>query len=703
MNNKVVIISEVSNPRQALQSALERSSFWEKLEESLKKSEVPKEEFVVFIKPDMEFYAANTATGTDPALVEYLVDRLAEKGYTNVLIGEALQVADMWLENRDVMVLADLVGYQFVTDGGNDYEIVNLSEDLVEINFPTSTTFSSLQLSENWLNAHFRINFAKNKTDEEHGFALALHNLMGILPLKAKDYHYFHRWSAPEVMSDLLKNTSVDFTLIDAWLSNHGSQGQRHANPLETKTFIASDHLLLADFVAASKMGTDPYTSSLNAHALRTIGLPVHYDIQGDLSPYPNWKNPSIHVRRSTEKRNQNPALRQLSKAWLYEVDTEVFPYKNVADEQINQLFTPLIHHIDEHPLGHWSLIGLNYFLGNLHQMQEAWKILYQKDKLYRQEKSLGFDPAQFQRKDFDAIPDYILPLAQIVRFTPPDNNGLKWRYIDESVLFEYRKILPIPYPDFIQKVDIAQAVVMMYDNIGGKRVEVHSDRQKRVIHQAERDIYLPQPNWMVLFGGQYIDVGKIELVRYSKDRQEIFWRTVDSQNESARFDDGMVSFSPKAEGTEVVIVARQQFALPLFWQVVNIDYAPMIKDSLVSDAYVRFFSRTMANFEAAGEGRVPYIGKNYDPAYGTEEEADFPLGIEQLKNILSLFSTLLQRITKKEGSKEGIYIETDEQGYRHFRPSNQEDSISGSIRHFVKDLSEAVQKDVGFLRQKPK
>jgi uncharacterized protein (DUF362 family) len=703
MNNKVVIISEVNNRHQALEAALEQSSFWEKLEESLKKSEVPKEAFTIFIKPDMEFYAPNAPTGTDPALVEHLVDLLAEKGFTNILIGEALQVADMWLENRDVMVLADLVGYQFVTAQGNDYEIVNLSEDLVAVDFPDTTTFSSAPLSEHWLQAHFRINFAKNKTDEEHGFALALQNLMGILPLKAKDYHYFHRWTAPEVMTDLLGNTRIDFTLIDAWLSNHGSQGQRHSNPIETRTLIASDHLLLADFVAATKMGTDPYTSPLNAQALREIGLPAHYDIQGDLSPYPEWKNPSIHIRRSTEKRNQNPALRQLSKAWLYEVDTEIFPFKNVADEQINQFVTPLISHIDEHPLGHWSLIGLNYLLGNLHQMQEAWKILYQKDKLYRQEKSLGFDPKQFQRKDFEAIPDYILPLAQIVRFTPPDNNGLKWRYIDESVLFEYRKILPVTYEEFIEKVDIAQAVVMMYDNIGGKRMSVRTDRQNRVIHQAERDIYLPQPNWMVLFGGQYIDVGKIELVRYGKDRQEIFWRTVDSQNDSARFDDGMVSFAPNAGGTEVVIVARQQFALPLFWQVVNIDYAPMIKDSLVSDAYIRFFSRTMANFEAAAEGRVPYIGKNFDPVYGTEEESDFPLGIEQLKNILSLFSTLLQRVTNREATKGGSYIETDEQGYRHFRPSNNEDSISSSFRYLVKDLSEAVQKDIDFLRQKPK
>ncbi len=701
MKSKVVIISNQTKPDQALKAALDQSLFWEKLEKRHKESGLSKEEFTIFIKPDMEYYAPHGTTGTAPSLVEALIDLLAEQGYARFLVGEALQVADMWLENRDVMILADLVGYQFVTNNGNDYEIVNLSEDLTEVKVSKATTFSQLQLSEHWANAHFRINFAKNKTDEEHGFALALHNLIGILLLRAKDYHYFHRWSAPEVLTDLLRNTSIEFTLVDAWVSNHGSQGVRHSNPLKTHTFIASDSLLLADWMAAMKMGVDPYTSALNAHALRNIGLPAQYDIEGDLAPYPDWKNPSIHIRKSAEKRNQNPALRQLSKAWLYEVDTELFSFKNVADEQINQFLTPLLNNIDEHPLAYWVLVGLNYFLGSLHQMQEVWKVLYQKDKLYRQEKALGFDPDQFQRKDFEAIPDYILPLAQVVRFTPPDNNGLKWRYIDESVLFEYRRILPFPYEDFIKKVDIAQAVVMMYDNIGGKRMPVQFDRQQRVIHQVERDIYLPQPNWMVLFGGQYIDVGKIELVRYSKDRQEIFWRTVDSQNDSGRFDDGMVAFSNHSSGTEVLIVARQQFALPLFWQVVNIDYLPMMKDTLVSDAYVRFFSRTMAHFEAAYEGRSPFIGKAWQPDYGEKEPVDFPIGIEQLKNIFSMFSTLLERTTSKANPKEGLYIETDDQGYRHFKPSKGEGDLSSSFRNLLADLSSAIQKDWNYLPKK--
>ncbi len=291
--------------------------------------------------------------------------------------------------------------------------------------------------------------------------------------------------------------------------------------------------------------------------------------------------------------------------------------------------------------------------------------------------------------------------MAQIVRHTPPDQNGIRWRYIDESVLFEYSKIIPVPFKDFIKKVDISRAVQMMYDNIGGARVPVKSDRSKRVIYQAERDIYLPQPNWMVLFGGKYIDVGKIEVMRYEKTQQQIFWRTVNSQNDSAEFDDGMVTFAEDPGGTKITIVARQKFALPIFWQVFNMDYLPEVKDALVSDSYVRFFSRTMANFEAVCEGRDTYIGKKFNEEYGEEGAFSKPLEAEQLKNIFSLISGLVKKWMQRDSKNTGVAeIEVDEHGYRHFQANEKP---TDAIRGFFSDLSKAVQKDIGLLSQPSK
>jgi hypothetical protein len=122
-----------------------------------------------------------------------------------------------------------------------------------------------------------------------------------------------------------------------------------------------------------------------------------------------------------------------------------------------------------------------------------------------------------------------------------------------------------------------------MNDYIGGDCVIVARDRAGRVTHRAERNIYLPQPKWMALVGGKLIDVEKLEHVRYSRARQRIFGRTLRSANGSAEFDDGIVTFArDSARATRVTIVARQKFALPLFWQAVNMDLFPEIKNFLV-------------------------------------------------------------------------------------------------------------------------
>jgi len=121
--------------------------------------------------------------------------------------------------------------------------------------------------------------------------------------------------------------------------------------------------------------------------------------------------------------------------------------------------------------------------------------------------------------------------------------------------------------------------------------VAIRRDGRRRVVQQAERNLYLQQPNWMVLFGGEVIDVEKLQSIRYGNDSQVIYWRTVRSANDSARFDDGSVSFIRTSAGeTTVSVFARQQFALPLFFKVFDVNLAPGIRDPIVETAYTTFF-----------------------------------------------------------------------------------------------------------------
>lgn len=400
----------------------------------------------------------------------------------------------------------------------------------------------------------------------------------------------------------------------------------------------------------------------------------------------------------SARRRNRSLVVRQMVLPWLQSVNKELFPFKRVGDERVNAALAPLVAEIDGHPAAYYGLLALNFILGNTQNLLDAWHVLFEKDRVPRREVPLGIDLDGLTDADFESISDYILPLARLAGHTAPDENGLRWRYIDESVLFEFSRILPVPYDDFVGRVDIARSVQFMYDNIGGARVPLVRDSEGRVVRQAERDLYLPQPNWMILFGGKYIDVGKIESIDYAPDRQRICWRTVTSANQSAEYDDGVVTFERDPGGTRITIVARQKFALPLFWQAFPLDQLPQFKDSLVSNSYVRFFSRTIANFEAAFEGRDPRLGKAWDSEFGEGDGDVVAIPVQQIQELLELFSGTVRRWMG--GAARDPVAEVDEFGYRHHRPTpDQDDPLTDTVKGFMSDLGGAIRKDARLFR----
>lgn len=688
----VVIADRSNSDDNLLATALELSNFWAYLESSCEKSQTDKRDFRILLKTDMTLFDYRAPTGTDPQLVEQFIDLLFAQGYETIVVADSTSRSDMWLENRSVMILADLAGYRYETDNGNSYEIADLSDNLIAFDVPDNSVLHASQLSETWLDAQFRISFAKNKTDEEHRYALGVQNLLAILPLRDKQYHYHHRLSIDEVALNLLHNTDVHFAIIDAIISNHGSLGSRTPNPLPTDTIITSPNLLLADWVAALKMGLDPYTSVPHATALRTIGLPTEHKIIGSLAPYEDWKNVPILLANSVRKRNESAMIHHVVQPWLQSVNTDLFPFKNPLDEQINAVITKYLNDVDEHPLAYIVTVALNFMLGAVNDSLEAWHILYDKDKLYRKSLPLGINLDDYSFADYEAIRDYIVPLAIVAKHSAPDSNGLRWRYIDESVLFEFERVLPIPYDDFIDKVDISLAVQMMYDNVGGTYRAVHHDEQGRVIHQAERNIYLPQPNWMALFGGKQIDVVKIERVEYEDHQQQILWRTVASPNHSAEFDDGIVTFARHEGGTSITIVARQKFSLPLILQSLNLDYVPKLRDTITSNSYTMFFTRTIANYEAAYEGRSPLLGQAWNHNHGEDDDHTLTEITQPLSQAFRLIASQFKQ--SESEVKEGMM---DDTGYVHFdaHQATKERQVSDVSGEILSDLTRAFVKDL--------
>lgn len=538
----------------------------------------------VVIKPDIDCFEAGPHAGTDPVLVEHLIDLLHDHGFDDVAVADARTENDDWLYNRDPMAVPELVGYRFETPGGRRYAVVDGRGGVA------------------WQAAALRISFAKNRTHEDCLFALSVHNLAALAPVR--------RGIAEDALA-VLRDAPPHWCLIDAVVSAHGGAGHRAPKPLATHTLIACRNALLADWAGAARMGLDPYASPVNALALHALGLPPHR-IEGDLSPYPMWHNVHPVMARAARRRNAGDGLGAMSAAWFQTVDRERFALRDFYSDRLNAMVTPLLARVDENPRAFWMVVALNLLLARIDGFVCAQQTLFAKDRLRRRDSPLLMDPHAFGPATYDAIEAEFAPYEALLRHLPAGRNGLRWRHVDGAILFGNEQVLPLPYDRFVQRVDIAKSIRYMNDYIGGTTVVVRHDRRGRAVHQAERNLYLQQPNWMVLFGGEVIDVEKIECIRRRASQQTIHWRTLSSLNGSARIDDGGVAFTRTAEGlTHLRMFGRQRFTLPSMFRLFDIDLAPGLRDPIIESAYTTYFEGTLQNLQLAYDGQEYRIGRD--------------------------------------------------------------------------------------------
>ena len=707
-----------------LDNILQQSGFWLTLEEKRFQCGQKKSTFSILIKPDFNACELTGSTATDPQLVERLIDLLHERGYRNIVVGESRNSLDNWLENRDVQILADILGYRYVTPDNHDYDVIDLADETLPGPFGSTSLLADSELPRAWLEADFCILFSKNKTDDESAFHLGLNNLISLLPLKDKDYHYKYRLDRAAVLLELLRCVEIDFCLIDAWVSNHGNAGSRVARPFDSKTLIAGTNLLLTDYAAATKMGVDFEASPPHRKALQHIGLPTSYRIDGDASAYCDWINVHPLLLNANQRRAQWIELDQILQPWLQTVNSEAFAFKDPVNARINAWVSQYLQGIDDNPNVFSCLLVINYLIAFVYAAVDALRVMHWKDNLWQKDAPLNIDSSAYPPEAYAEIVDYLEPFEKRTRQLSADSNGLRWMFHDDgSVLFEFSRVIPVDYEDFVTNVDITKSIQYMTDYIGGQILPVKTDSHNRVTHQIERNLYLPQPNYLVFYQGQNIDVSKIEYFRYSNDQQQMLWRTVKSENGSATYDDGSVCFTRSGpDETLVRIFGRQQFTLPLFWQIVDLDNFPALKERLFNHAYTTFFTQTMANFEAVYEGRDVRIGKRWDSRFGEQGAAQQDTPSDKLVEMLTQAGDFVERnLPDKEGVLTGLlsayqpeaeYV--DEDGFAHFKNATQSprstntadqqiDGLKGllaagkaSTQGYWQDLFDAVLKDSG-------
>ena len=269
-----------------LDDVIERAGFWDRLEERREETGRPREEFLVAIKPNVMMYysAEDMSVVTDPAMVEHLVDRLEERGYTNVAVVESQNVYGNWFRNRDVENVARLAGY-----GASNYRIVDLTLDTVAHRY--DGTLGQYLVGRTWRDADFRISFAKNKTHFSCYYTLTIKNIYGCTPEQNKFREYHAQREVDDVTVQLLEAFPVHFGIVDGVWSSDGILGiKADLTPKHTKTVIAGEDLVAVDVVGGRKMGLDPMKNSFVALAADRLGLP-DIEVDGDDSVYGNWDN----------------------------------------------------------------------------------------------------------------------------------------------------------------------------------------------------------------------------------------------------------------------------------------------------------------------------------------------------------------------------------------------------------------------------
>jgi uncharacterized protein (DUF362 family) len=270
----------------ALDGAIEASRFFSVLDEAWQRSGKTREDFSIIIKPNFMFIynVKDTSTYTDPELVEHLIDRIYDKGFRTIAVGEARSTYGVFYTNREVVTVGHYIG---LTE--NKYSIVDLSLDLEPYTF--AGKLGSHYVNRQWKSADFRISFAKNKTHVYAMYTLALKCMYGALPMENKFKEYHHDRDIFSTTIEFMKHFPAHFAFIDAFISADGPFGIfADKEPNRTETVIASENLVACDWIGAAKMGLDPMDSDYMKQAVDAFGKP-RIKLVGDRTIYPDWVN----------------------------------------------------------------------------------------------------------------------------------------------------------------------------------------------------------------------------------------------------------------------------------------------------------------------------------------------------------------------------------------------------------------------------
>jgi hypothetical protein len=594
-------------------------------------------------------------TPVSSAVVDVVVDALVESG-CEVAVGTMLASRDRDRGHRSVGALAHAAGLPGHTSRGRPYAVVDLADDLVPAPLPPSSALAEQLVARAWLDADTRVVIGRAVTDLTDTYAGCLDTLLRVVP-------EVPGCEPADVAVDVLAYLAPQLAVVDALATSAGADGSRILDPRDTKTVVITTDPLLADVTLAALLGVDRSASRLVGRAVAARREPFG-EVEGDLRPFGSTDHAHPVATRAAQRLARDVRLARVLSAATGGPDAGSAPADPLL-AGLRGVLTEAVRAAGD-PVGQAGLVGILGVAGALTDSGQAWAGTMDKTKVDRRVVPLGFAVGDHPDEDYDDLPRRLADIdAAIDALPPPDDpDALRWCLVDGATVFEVRRVVEADFDSWVDRVDVAAGISLMADYVGGRRVVVGEDGSGRQ-RQAERNLYLPQPNYVAAWGGEPIDVCKVELVERGPDRHRLLWRTVRSPNGSALHDDGTLTFE-RTDGTDgvarttVTIRGRQLFTLPPALAAADLPSLPELHGPLLEEAYRRFFTSTFDNLEACFEGREFRIGR---PPPGPDE----PLLTESVRLLLDALLSGLGA-PRRGDEPERPDPDLDAHGFRHVR-----------------------------------
>ncbi len=332
-----------------LEQVLGQARFFQILEDHWKKSGKEKRDFRIVIKPNltMMLRRSDVGTYTDPFLVIHFLRLLLTRGYENLAVVESQNLYGNWFENRAVLQVAARAGYLEETrlpelGRARQSEIhvqgagVNAGIPLVDMTLETvlcelGDPVGKIPVGRTWVEADFRVSFAKMKTHFYSDYSLAIKNIYGCLPLQDKVRAYHCRRVVGLWTAHLIKKFPIHFSIADGYSAADGWLGVKmKAIARKPHTIMAGEDILAVDRLGASLMGVNAEKTIMFENLARLIPERP-FQVIGKAEPAKPWRKSPHLFARFCKMIEANATIMDFSGALATGGYDDCFPHQRAA------------------------------------------------------------------------------------------------------------------------------------------------------------------------------------------------------------------------------------------------------------------------------------------------------------------------------------------------------------------------------------